>query len=255
MEVLYHTDEDPSVAPFGVKWDVACPIAVVVLIDHRVAGHSEWVRYVGSLGEQAAAEGLRTRMIPVAMEPSVLCHLRLDQQAMRWDNWTGAIEDRGTRLLRELAYEFARMLRHYQHTEGALGPHLQKTNIFLSHSKHDAHGERVANAVRDWLHGNSALSSFLDVHDIPAGLRFPDVIDHQVEHSVMLAIYTDSYSSREWCRREVIEAKRRGVPMVVADCLVRSDERAFPYLGNVPRGPHEPFSHELHSTSRRPSGG
>ena len=50
----------------------------------------------------------------------------------------------------------------------------------------------------------------------------------------MLAIYTDSYSSREWCRREVIAAKRNDVPMVVADCLDAGDDRAFPYLGNVP---------------------
>ena len=50
----------------------------------------------------------------------------------------------------------------------------------------------------------------------------------------MMTIYTDSYSSREWCRREVIEAKRKNVPMVVVNCLQTVDERAFPYLGNVP---------------------
>ena len=50
----------------------------------------------------------------------------------------------------------------------------------------------------------------------------------------MVTIYTDSYSSREWCRHEVIEAKRRSVPMVVVDCLQTVDERVFPYLGNVP---------------------
>lgn len=50
----------------------------------------------------------------------------------------------------------------------------------------------------------------------------------------MVAIYTDSYSSREWCRHEVMEAKRRNVPMVLVDCLQTVDERIFPYLGNVP---------------------
>ena len=50
----------------------------------------------------------------------------------------------------------------------------------------------------------------------------------------MVAIHTDSYSSREWCRREVIEAKRWNVPLVVANCISDLDDRGFPYMGNVP---------------------
>lgn len=50
----------------------------------------------------------------------------------------------------------------------------------------------------------------------------------------MVAIHTDSYSSREWCRREIIEAKRWNVPLVVANCITDVEERGFPYLGNVP---------------------
>jgi hypothetical protein len=50
----------------------------------------------------------------------------------------------------------------------------------------------------------------------------------------MVAIHTDSYSSREWCRREIIEAKRWNVPLVVANGISNLDERGFPYMGNVP---------------------
>ena len=49
-----------------------------------------------------------------------------------------------------------------------------------------------------------------------------------------MAVHTDSYSSREWCRREVIEAKRRLAPMIVVDCVRDVDPRGMPYLGNVP---------------------
>ena len=52
--------------------------------------------------------------------------------------------------------------------------------------------------------------------------------------SAVVALHTDSYSSREWCRREVIEAKRRHVPMIVVDCLHNADPRGMPYMGNVP---------------------
>ena len=72
------------------------------------------------------------------------------------------------------------------------------------------------------------------MHDIPAGLRFNKVILLKIKVSAVVAVHTDSYSSREWCRREIIEAKRWNVPLVVANCISNLDERAFPYMGNVP---------------------
>ena len=88
--------------------------------------------------------------------------------------------------------------------------------------------------MRSWLNDNSGLATFLDILDIPPGVPFESVINHEVDRSVMVAIHTDSYSSREWCRREVVRAKRLNVPMLVIDCLEDVDERYFPYLGNVP---------------------
>ena len=106
--------------------------------------------------------------------------------------------------------------------------------MFLSHSKHDDSGVRIALAIRDRIHARYALSSFFDVYDIPAGLRFHKVLLQQVQSSALIAIHTDSYSSRGWCRREVIEAKLSNIPLVVANCVSRMDERSFPYMGNVP---------------------
>ena len=227
--------------PVPATWHAGCPIAVVAMIDRSLVEDPEWVGYLGDLGQRAATEGLDARLFPVAMEPGVLDDLALDEQAIRRDEWDSATESLEQRLMRELAYEFARMLRRHLHLlrlphgdEHQLEQYLQKIQTFLSYSKHDGHGKDVAEAIRCWLYQNSALSSFLDVYDIPAGLPFPDVIHHHIGKSIFLAIHTDSYSSREWCRREVIEAKRKGMPMIVVDCLNTGDERAFPYLGNVP---------------------
>ena len=227
--------------PFPVTWHAGCPIAIVAMIDRSLVQDPEWVEYLGSMGQRTATEGLGARLFPVAMEPGVLDDLLLHEQAIRWDEWVPATEARQQRLIRKLAYEFARMLRHHLHSlrlpegdEPQLEEYLQKIQTFLSYSKHDGHGKDVAESIRRWLQQNSALSSFLHVYDIPAGLPFPDVIDHHIGKSIFLAIHTDSYSSREWCRREVIEAKDKGVPMIVMDCLHSGDERAFPYLGNVP---------------------
>jgi len=122
--------------------------------------------------------------------------------------------------------------------------YLKKVSVFLSHSKHDAYGQSIALAVQDFLSKNSALSAFFDVRDIPPGLPFPDVLERYVQKSAIVAIYTDSYSSREWCRREIIEAKRADRPLVIADCIEEIDERSFPYLGNVPVVRMEPRAFE-----------
>ena len=165
----------------------------------------------------------------------------LEQQALRWDLWDGPEADRIRRLTSDLTHELCRMLRHRIDTlrgaaggEAALGRYLEKIRVFISHSKHDGDGESVGRGIRDWIHAHSPLDSFFDVYDIPPGLSFGDVLMHQIGAGAVVAVHTDSYSSREWCRREVIEAKRRLVPMVVVDCVRDVDPRGMAYLGNAP---------------------
>lgn len=238
VTVLFRNTNAPDAAtPLPIDWSEAEATAVVVLLDSTHANDAAWMRYVRELAGEADERGLGSRVFPVALEAGSL-DVGIDIQALRWDRWMEGGLEREQRLFRELTYEFSRMIRHRleQHTdgEGGLQRYRQKIQIFLSHSKHDDHGKMVAEAVRDWLHDNSALASFLDVHDIPAGLSFSSVMDDSIQDGAMMTIYTDSYSSREWCRREVIEAKRRNVPMVIVDCLQTVDDRVFPYLGNVP---------------------
>ena len=211
------------------------------MADPKFVADAAWTGYVQKLVERTEEAGLGTRVFPVAIESGVLEHLGVEEQALRWDLWTGSQKERCRQLTAELTYEFCRMLRHYlEHLkrplqdEAALEAYLKKVQIFLSHSKHDNNGVQIAKAIRTHLHNGHGLASFFDVHDIPAGLRFQVVLLQQVRVSAMVAIHTDSYSSREWCRREVIEAKRWNVPLVVANSISDLDERGFPYMGNVP---------------------
>ncbi len=241
VSVLYRSEAVPDeLVPIPVDWDEADTTAVVVLADATLAGDAAWTDYVLDLAQSAQAGGLQTRLFPVMMEPEG--HgIGLDEQALRWDRWEQSDTEREQRLVRDLTYEFSRMLRHRlarlrhpEATETSLTDYLEKVRVFISHSKHDDDGEPVAQNIRDWLHANSALSSFFDVYNIPAGLSSRQVLLQQIGTSAVVALHTDSYSSREWCRREVIEAKRRHVPMIVADCLRDADPRAMPYMGNVP---------------------
>ncbi len=242
IEVTFQrADNLGSPVPLHVHWQAECPIIIVAMIDGSLVQDTEWVEYIHDLSKKASVQGLGTSLLPVAMEPGILDDLKLEQQFLRWDKWDSAGEVREQRFISELGYEFARMLRLYLYMlnhpgqeETGLEQHLEKIHIFLSHTKRDQDGEEIAKAMRSWLQDNSALSSFLDIYDIPAGTKLLDVIYHHIGKSIFLAIHTDNYSSSPWCRTEVIEAKRMGVPMIVVDCLRSGDERSFPYLGNVP---------------------
>ena len=242
VSVLYRSEIVPAgVVPLAIAWDEAETTAVVVLVDSALAGDEGWSNYVRELSRNAQTRGrLLARLFPVVMDSGGR-DLQLEEQALRWDRWEGSDAEKGQRLVSELTYEFSRMLRHRlrllhqpEATEEPLSGYLEKIQVFLSHTKRDDDGDAVARGIRNWLHENIALSSFFDVFDIPAGLSFREVLLHQVETSAVVAVHTDAYSSREWCRREVIEAKRRHVPMIVVDCLRDLDQRSIPYMGNVP---------------------
>ncbi len=209
-----------------------------------------WREYARDMIADVNTRGLTARVIPVFMDGAGR-EVVGEINAVRYYEWSEIGDLLDVRLISRLTYELARILRTYiaskehpEATEGQLDAYLQRVRVFLSHSKHDEYGEKIAWAIEDFLSKNMALSQFFDVRDIPAGLPFPTVLQHYVQHSALIAIYTDSYSSREWCRREIIEAKRADRPLVIADCIADIDERSFPYLGNVPVVRMEPKAME-----------
>lgn len=228
--------------PLPVDLNEAEMNAVVILVDSNLTGDRAWADYVQELSQspQVGGQGF-SRFFPVIMEGEDYKRL-FKQQALRWDRWEGANAKRETRLVRDLTNEFNRMLRYrldvLSHPETAKAPiesHLEKLKLFISHSKHDEHGQAIALDIRDWLHKNTALDSFFDIRDIPIGLAAEEVLLSEIRNSAFIvALHTDTYSSRPWCRREVIEAKRHCVPMVVVDCLHDVDQRSIPYMGNTP---------------------
>lgn len=242
FSVIYRSANEPSRnVPIDIDFDEAETSAVVLLIDDEFASDSAWIAWIHDLVDRADTCGLCSRVFPVAMSLKAT-KIGLSEQVLRWDQWTAASQkERENRLIAGLSYQFCRMLRlflsskeHNIEDEEALEQYLRKIDVFLSHSKHDAYGERIAKLIREFIHDSEGLSSFFDVYDIPAGLRFNKVIFQKVKMSSVVAIYTDSYSSREWCRREIIEAKKWNVPLVVANCIRDFDDRSFPYMGNVP---------------------
>ena len=240
VSVLYRNVPQPkSEVPLPIDWNDAQITAVVVLIESSMINSPAWREYICSIAHTSRERDDHSSFFSVILESNL--KFKLDEQALRWDLWNASGIDRLERLIADLTHEFCRMIRHrldrLRQPDDAHSPfsrYLEKIEIFISHSKHDQDGEKIAGKIRDWIHQNSALSSFFDVYDIPPGTSFKDVLQLKIGSGAVIAVQTDSYSSREWCRREVIEAKRRRVPMIVVDCLRDMDPQSLPYLGNVP---------------------
>lgn len=240
INVLPANARVPSAMP-PIDWDASSATAVVVLMDRLLAAQPSWLDYVRELVTEADARSFACSVFPVGMEPEVLDALdgRIRTQAHRWDASVASDSERERRLIRELLHEFCRMLQHRLSPKSgepaALSRYLsEKVRIFISYSKHDGHGEATARGIHKWVRNNSDLDTFFDVVSIPIGTSFDEVIDDAIPNCAMVICYSDSYSSRQWCRREVVAAKRHGIPMVIVDSLRDMDPRLFPYLGNVP---------------------
>ena len=104
--------------------------------------------------------------------------------------------------------------------------------LFISHAKID--GRTLAEEFRDYVNTHLKLKTFFDTNDIADAHDFEVAIKENVKSSAIVVFLSDQYSSREWCRIEVLVAKRNGSPLVVVDALQVGEKRSFPYLGNVP---------------------
>lgn len=111
-----------------------------------------------------------------------------------------------------------------------------KVRIFISHSKKDKDniGEVRAKQLRDYLRSETKLNSFFDVNDIMDGDRFDKQIEEGVDDALLLILFSSTYSSREWCRREALRAKEKSVPSVAVFLINKDIDRIYPYIGNMP---------------------
>ena len=240
IPVVYLIPGTESVPSFP-SMDTSEETATILLIDEHWTSDGDWINWARELEKTTKSSGLKSRIFPVAVTEDAL-RIELMTEAILWCNWVDiAFDERLRRLTTDLSHQFCKMLRYWlaerssPDTPGIRRKQYREpVKLFLSHTKRDEDGERIAMAIREYIFRVKGLTSFFDVYDISSGLEFDTEILENIRDCAVIAIYTDKYSSREWCRREVLEAKKHHVPLVVANSLQQSDERSFPYLGNVP---------------------
>ena len=105
--------------------------------------------------------------------------------------------------------------------------------LFLSHTKKDGSGYAYAKSI---IHHIATLNigRFFDIYDIPPGTNFEEKIEENIKESTFLAIMSDNYSTRYWCQRELMAAKKHDRPIVIANCLEEYEDRSFSAVANLP---------------------
>lgn len=128
-----------------------------------------------------------------------------------------------TFLFKELLHDIVRFLLQ-----------IERIKIFISHSKKD--GLNKALELKCQIEAYSKLDTFFDASDIQDSTEWENIIRQNLDdqQSVLLVIQTDSYSSREWCKKEVLIAKKNKIPILILKALKEGEDRSFPYMYNVP---------------------
>jgi hypothetical protein len=110
------------------------------------------------------------------------------------------------------------------------------TRLFISHAKGDLDGtERAAEEIRDHVQRRTTgAKPFFDQVSLLAGEDLDAQLEGNAERGVLIAVRGDSYSSRSWCQRELLKAKRQRLPILTVEVLSSGEHRSSAYSGNGP---------------------
>lgn len=223
--------------PIPVETGNANRNAIILLIDKLYLTDEYFQKYTEQLSKLVNEN---TRIYPVALceqAHGIGCGLNSYQfiNASKSDlsikeNFISASKKIKTALL----HDCARLLMNFQPTwvdkAGTKVP--SPVKLFLSHAKKD--GEETTKRFKAFVESETKLDVFFDTVDIADGYEFEKQIEANIKNAALVVFHTDEYSAREWCRIEVLVAKRNKCSIVVVHDIKHGEKRAFPYLGNTP---------------------
>lgn len=238
--------DDPSGAPRslpcieGLPYGVPAPAltAIVLVAGIELAATlndpGPWREYVQSLADARSADPEHVGLFNVRTAPNVFDGTELGRIVGHvqgiGDGEVGSDVFR-TSVCRDLAQGIAQM--------GTDNP--DQITVFVSHTKRlSSVEEELVSSLVDLVRNviaSTRLRDFFDTQAIQPNADWKPAIDAAAATGALLAVRTDRYSSREWCQREMLSAKRAGMPVVILDALTDGEERGSFVMDHVPRTP------------------
>lgn len=223
--------------PIPIDTNNANRNAIILLIDQKYFIDQNFRAYTDELNKLVCEH---TRIYPIALceqAYEIGCGLSSYQFIRAYKGDLSVKENFNysmKKIKTELLHDSARLLMNFQPTwkdnEGdkANSP----VQLFLSHAKKD--GLETTKRFKAFIDAELKLEVFFDTVDIADGYEFEQQIEESIKNSALIVFHTDEYSAREWCRIEVLVAKRNKCSIVVVHDIKNGEKRAFPYLGNTP---------------------
>jgi hypothetical protein len=109
------------------------------------------------------------------------------------------------------------------------------TQLFISHAKADVVATgNAAKLLHDHVTQNSTGKAFFDSVTLLSGDGLAEQIEADAGRGVFVMIRGDAYSSRAWCQRELLIAKRHRIPSIAVEVLTHGEPRSLSFGGNCP---------------------
>lgn len=253
IPVFYRSEPNPEYkAPIPIPYKEADSNAVIALLDDEIYISDGWERYIELEILEKIYEDPLCRLYPIAFSKkgasiaedqlSRLQFIRTD--SIKNDDKEKEFQARWRVIRSRLLHDFSRLLYNMnsvgeskeQEKNNKVGYNAQKNppvSLFLSHAKSD--GVDLAKELKRHIQDEHQMDTFFDANDIATSYRFDNqIIEEFNENTAVIAVLSDKYATREWCKLEISTAKRKKCPLVVVLQIEKGEIRSFPYLGNVP---------------------
>lgn len=227
--------------PAPIPLDAASHTLVLPLLEDELVVDAAYTAYLIALAQACIDPTQPHRMISIGLSKSAVQvekvrKINLLMLPGPQGDDAAWLADTLAQLHRKVAGELVRILANFGSNAQDLGGGIYQSaaamRIFLSYARRD--GLADVEAIQATIKGGTSMSVFFDSLSISLGYDFGKEIEAGIKTSVLVVFLTDAYASREWCRREVLTAKRLRRPILIVNALSAGEQRAFPYLGNAP---------------------
>lgn len=226
IPIFYFSSQNSNGTPKESPKELAKRNIIFAFTSVNTTGRENWKKYI-----EGFPRSPNTSIVPIAVDKHGLGHTGslAGLNCIRVYDWPA--DNRDFHAIVSLAHEIYRY--------GCLSINPDDTGkdssitIFLSHAKAGDTGRLHAEEIKRFI-DDTNMNRFFDSTEISPGFPFDQEIEKKVKLSTLVAIESDAYSSRYWCQREILCAKKHNRPIIVVNSLDDYEDRIFPAASNVP---------------------